>query len=213
MDFELVFRSRDGVLLSGTLTRPASARGLVLLIHGVHGDREEHGFYGDISEELLKHGLASFRFDWRCHGVDAARPIQELSLAGILNDIDAAARSATGEIGSPVSGVVAASFSGGVAAEWCRGSGGQPTLILLNPVLDYESEYLREFVDPNTPRLSSSSAAALDHDGWLISQRKQFSRSAINELHAFRYRIPEGISTWIIHGEVDTGAATGKEAW
>ena len=112
MDFELVFRSRDGVLLSGTLTRPASARGLVLLIHGVHGDREEHGFYGDISEELLKHGLASFRFDWRCHGVDAARPIQELSLAGILNDIDAAARSESwpraSAAGSPRNGAAGA---------------------------------------------------------------------------------------------------------
>ena len=63
------FTSYDGLVLHGTLTMPESApRSAALLVHGITSDRNELGFYERMSHVLAINGIASFRFEYRCHG-------------------------------------------------------------------------------------------------------------------------------------------------
>ncbi|MCL9759274.1 lysophospholipase [Frankia sp. AiPa1] len=120
----VTFRSPDGLLLAGSLLRPSSAP-VGVLVHGGGVTGEEGGFFTRLSHGLAEAGLASLRFDFRAHGEIQGR-MQDLTIAGILGDIRAAA-----------------SFCGGISAlfaarhpEQVRG------LLLINPLLDYKNRFI-----------------------------------------------------------------------
>ena len=179
-------------------------------------DREEQGFYTKLAEFLERSSIASFRFEWRCHGHDGSRPLTELTLSGILNDIESAVRCAVESANRPAPvTLVAQSFSGGMAMEAGRRSPDVVTkTILMAPVLDYVYEYVEatgrgERGTAGTSKgsragLFSEAAVELDRDGYLLSWRKTFGRAIVNEFFAFEVE-PPARNCWILHGDVDTG--------
>ncbi len=141
----VVFRSYDGLPLYGTfLAGKSEVVGAALLVHGTVSDREELGFYTDMANFLSLEGFSSLRFDYRCNGVDKT-PQPEMTLSGILNDIDAAFRFLQSKLGEKVPiYLVGTSFGGGLSAFWASQNPGLVETIFLNaPLLDYEDEILK----------------------------------------------------------------------
>lgn len=201
------FKSFDGVELEGTFTSPkhGAFAQLVVLTPGIDVDREEEGFYTILAQHLADKGVASFRFDWRCHGYDCDRTLTELTLAGLHNDIDAAFHTAakSSNRSVPIT-LLAQSFSGGVAANWSRRNAAMVSrTILLAPILDYVHEYLSIQGLGTKDGLTAAAVLELSQNGSLLSCRKTFSQQIINEFQAVEITLPE--NCWIIHGDHDSG--------
>jgi pimeloyl-ACP methyl ester carboxylesterase len=204
----VTFRSFDGVSLEGTYCAPSDPpTSVVLLVHGIDSDRNEWGFYARMAAVLAEAGIASFRFDWRCYGVDRSRPISQLTLAGIANDIEAAADVLLEVSRSESLSVIAASFGGGISTAWSRHTGcNVKSLILLAPVLDYAHDYLEyEGLGSQHEGVSESASDQLDSDEYLTTSGRQFSRQLISEFPYFSASPPPPYTTLIIHGTEDTG--------
>lgn len=134
------FLSYDGLTLYGTYRKPEDAiRAVMLLVHPITANR---AFYEDEANFYAKHGIATLRFDYRCHGVDRT-PLQELSLCGIVNDIDAAFSHLEQLVGENVQAryLMGTSFSGGLTAYWAFHNANRLSrLFLWAPVINYEED-------------------------------------------------------------------------
>ena len=65
------FVSYDGTMLEGTMSVPdGRCEQLALLVHGITSSRDELGLFSGLAEHLNDKGVASFRFDYRCHGIN-----------------------------------------------------------------------------------------------------------------------------------------------
>jgi uncharacterized protein len=208
LERQIRFSSIDGVELEGTLTTPAGGEftRVAVLTPGIEVDREEEGFYTLLAVRLASAGIASFRFEWRCHGHDGDRPLSQLSLAGLYNDIGAAVRTALGSVNRlcPID-VVAQSFSGGMAANWVRRNPDAVSrLVLLAPILDYVHEYIVRADLGNHRALTASAKNQLHEEGLVTSWGKGFSQQIVNEFYSAEIAFPsEG--TFVIHGGSDSG--------
>ncbi|WP_407841417.1 alpha/beta hydrolase [Streptomyces sp. DSM 116496] len=182
---EVRFRSLDGTALVGTVRVPRGTptAGLVVLVHGAGVTREEGGFFTRLAEGLAAAGLVSLRFDLRAHGASGGRPV-EITMAGVANDIRAAAdhlREQTG-LDGPLH-VIAASFSGGAAALY---AGSRPRdvdrLVLLNPRLDYRDRYVdsRPYFDGDY--ISTTAGRDLDERGFTEKSPFELGRALHNEV-------------------------------
>ncbi|MBF0176965.1 MAG: alpha/beta hydrolase [Magnetococcales bacterium] len=214
---DLRFTSFDGVELEGTLEIPQGGvfDQLLVMVPGINVTRDEYlGFYTRLASQLRENSIASFRFDWRCHGFDSSRPLSELTLAGLYNDIDAAVRIASESINkiSKIS-VLAQSFSGGVASTWCsRNESMIDKCVLFAPILDYIHEYIKGSDEGgrageskgNYDGLSDNAIVELTQKNTLVSWGKPFGRPIINEFKAFETLLPTK-NIWIFHGDKDAG--------
>lgn len=213
----LRFTSFDGVELEGTLEVPEGGAfdQILVMVSGINVTREEYlGFYTKLAGRLRENGIASFRFDWRCHGFDSDRPLSDLTLAGLYNDIDAAVRIAGESINQKAMiSLLAQSFSGGVTSTWCaRNENDIDKCILFAPILDYIHEYIKGPEEGgragdnngNYDGLSEKAAGELTKANSLTSWGKPFGRPIINEFKAFDVLLPNK-NIWIIHGDEDAG--------
>ena len=208
---EVEFQSYDGVQLQGTYTSNQNDEcgRIVLLLHGIGGDRNEHGLFQRISFALANNGRSSFRFDWRCHGCDSHRSVAELTLSGVYNDIESAANtiidSRTSSKRERKIDLIAFSFTGALALHWAfRNSQIVNRVVLLSPVLDYVDEYLSGEQYVNQGILSNDASGQLQRHGILKSQSRLLSRQMCNEMRAFPPAdLVDSIDYWIIHGDQD----------
>jgi alpha-beta hydrolase superfamily lysophospholipase len=134
---DVTFSSLDGTMLVGTLLRPPGATRSAVLVHGGGVARDEAGFYVRLANALADDGVASLRFDLRGHGASGGRQ-QELTLASVANDIRAAL-----EFFHEPAALIGASFSGGACA-LVAARALLPSLVLLNPLLDYKQRFVDE---------------------------------------------------------------------
>lgn len=110
------FRSLDGLTLHGTLVTSATVTGpATVLVHGGGVTREEGGFFGRLADGLAEVGLPSLRFDFRGHGASDGRQ-EDLTLAGVVNDIRAAAEHVREVTNSQAVNLIGTSFGGGISA-------------------------------------------------------------------------------------------------
>lgn len=204
------FRSYDGVQLEGLyqLSTDTDSRHLVVLLHGIGGNRDEHGLNREIASAVTAVGGSSFRYDWRCHGYDVERPPAELTLSGLYNDITAGVETALRRQNDATAEVslVANSFAGASAVYWAsRNSTKVANVILLSPVLDYVEEYLNGEGFLEGGGLSAAAQDELNHNGELLSQSRLFSRGMCNEMRAFpKLELSASVKYWILHGDKDS---------
>src|SRR5205085_1697342 len=138
------FRSPDGLRLVGTFVSSGGGAGVVVvLVHGGGVTREEGGFFSRLADGLAASGVASLRFDFRGHGESEGRQ-EDLTISGVLNDIDAAVRQAKSLASSASVGLLGASFGGGICGLFASQ---YPqvlrSLVLINPLINYR----RRFID------------------------------------------------------------------
>jgi uncharacterized protein len=139
----LRFQSYDGTRLEGTFrsgdaTRPAVA----ILVHGITSSRDEFGLFSGLAHHLENEGIASLRFDYRCHG-QSDLPMEAMTLTGIVNDIESAALLALSQTGASHVHIVGMSFGGGLTAFWAATTEiAVASVVMLAPVIDYEEDVL-----------------------------------------------------------------------
>lgn len=203
------FLSFDRVELEGTYLEPNDgARAAILLVHGIDADRDDWGFASHCATALAGAGIASFRFDWRCFGVDASRPLTELTLAGLQNDIDAAFLRLChlSEIPAQQRYLGATSFGGGVALKWASSRPGELRgVFLFAPVLEYTGDYLTSQDLATVSGLTERTADKLNRDGFIETWNRPFSKQLVNEFPRVDAAPAPEVPIDIFHGDIDTG--------
>ncbi len=167
MKTQLEFKSFDGTVLNGILTVPENqnTKGVFLLMHGIPSGKDEWGFYSDMAEVLLSNSYASFRFDFRYNGNADPLPMTELTLGGLLTDIEVAFRFIKERFPDKKIYVVGTSCGGGVTVKWMNTFKHEvERCFLMAPVFDYVYEAIgitrNEFL--NKGILPSSALETLD---------------------------------------------------
>ncbi len=203
------FQSKDGLQLEGTLrTTKDSTKVAILFVHGITVDREEDGFYTQFAKKMDDISAMSFRFDLRGHGTSQGK-YEELTLAGVINDIDSAVNEI--RIHVPIHVpliIIAASFSGGLASNWAvKNSNKIHALVLLNPLLDYGEHMLfsKEFWEDD--EISLKGNEILKTQGWLPHREFRMGSELIDELsniQSFEKMECPSIPILVVHGNKDS---------
>jgi pimeloyl-ACP methyl ester carboxylesterase len=199
----------DGLRLRGTLVVPSSSRGpAVVLVHGGGVTREEGGFFARLASGLAEAGLPSLRFDFRAHGESEGQG-EDLTIAGVANDIRAAVAHARMTTGSGPVGLIGASFGGGISAFFAARHPDQVRrVILFNPLLDYKKRFIDDKPEWNGDQISEEAGRRLIAQGFLAhSPTFKLGRALLNEIFYLNPRQALGELTGpvlLVHGTRDT---------
>lgn len=184
----LEFKSYDGYKLEGTLSKAVNEKAALLFVHGITSSREELGFHSDYAKFLGKNNITTLRFDYRYHGGvnDGSTELENLSLCGIINDIDAAYTALKSNVGSNVKSffIVGTSFGGGLSAYWVDSNKiSEIKKVILNaPVINYEDDVLERNDLVKNGIISDNAQNQLNQEGFIDSSEIHFGRGLINEL-------------------------------
>ncbi|MET7995923.1 alpha/beta fold hydrolase [Amycolatopsis sp. NPDC005232] len=206
---ETTFCSPDGTTLAGTIVTPETRSGTsVVLVHGGGVTRHEAGFFTRLAAGLAESGISSLRFDLPGHGESDGRQ-EDLSLAGVLNSISAARAHLVDQTGDAQASLLAASFSGGLAALYAAHRPDDvDRLVLFNPLLDYKNRFVDQKDFWHNEYLTPEAAYDLTAHGFLPhSPSFKLSRALLNEVFWFDARAALAdvqAPTLIIHGTKDT---------
>lgn len=202
------FTSYDGTPLEGTLQLgDAGAGSVVLMAHGITSSRDEFGLFSGLAERLAVDGVPSFRFDYRCHGVNK-RSMTGLTLAGVVNDIEAAARAASEATECSQMHIVGMSFGGGLSAHWASTTRrAVSSVVMFAPVLDYEEDTLGQYRLLSNGAMTASAARTLNRTGSLKAGGIRYGAALLNELPHFSGVMAVSRLTCpclIMHGDADS---------
>jgi uncharacterized protein len=205
----LTFRSLDGLTLHGTLVEPATISGnAVVLVHGGGATREETGFFTRLATGLAEAGLPSLRFDLRGHGESEGRQ-EDLTLAGVVNDIRAAVEHVREVTSSGPVGLIGASFSGGLCAYYTtRYPATVARLVLLNPLLNYKKRFVEDKPYWHGEHIDAEAGHELAANGFIPHNLNfKLGRALFNEVFYLQphLAVPElRVPTLFVHGTRDT---------
>ncbi|OZM82041.1 alpha/beta hydrolase [Pseudonocardia sp. MH-G8] len=204
----VVIRSLDGIELSATVLTPDRPVAGVVLVHGGGVTREEGGFFTRLAEALEASGVASLRLDLRGHGTSGGRQ-EDLTLAGVANDVRAAGEYLASDVRLRTVGVVGASFSGGACAMLAaRRPQLVDRLVLFNPLLDYKKRFIDDKDYWSDDRIDGSGAERLVTDGYVAhSPSFRLGRALLNEVFWVDARAELArveAPTLLVHGTRDT---------
>jgi pimeloyl-ACP methyl ester carboxylesterase len=202
-------RTLDGLHLAGTFTAPASVPShAALLVHGAGVTREEGGFFTRLADGLAEAGVASLRFDLPGHGTSEGRQ-EDLTLSSMLNVIRSGLDHLRTLAELSSASLVAASFSGGVAAYYTAKMPAEvSTLVLFNPLIDYKKRFVDEKRAWESGRISEKAGRQLLEQGFVgHSPTFKLGRPMLNEVFWLQPRAALGevtAPTLIVHGTEDT---------
>jgi uncharacterized protein len=185
---EIKFKSYDGYDLKGSLMKPDKEKAALLFVHGITSSRDELGFHLDYSKFLYENGITSLLFDYRYHGGkdDGNTKLEDLSLCGIINDIDAAFTALKSHSNNETKSffIIGTSFGGGLSAFWADFNNKHEIkkIILNAPVIDYEDDVLIRNNLIKNGMLSEKAQKHLKQKGFVKSSDIHFGRCLINEL-------------------------------
>lgn len=182
------FKSYDGYELGGTLLKADNEKAALVFVHGITSSKDELGFHSDYAEFLSENGITNLRFDYRFHGNEneGNQKLENLSLCGIVNDIDAAFATLKSKVESKTKSffIVGTSFGGGLSAYWVDSTNKTEIkkVILNAPVISYENDVLERNELITNGFLSDKAQKQLNSKGFVKSSGIQFGRGLINEL-------------------------------
>lgn len=131
------FRSIDGIGLVGILERPKKqTRACIILCHGATADKEEGGVFTYLSNQIVRAGFATFRFDFRGHG-ESGGGSRNMTVKGETKDLEAAYRLMVSKRFKSF-GILGASFGGGASTYFtAKHQKAVKALIYWNSALEY----------------------------------------------------------------------------
>jgi pimeloyl-ACP methyl ester carboxylesterase len=208
METKIRFQSFDGTPLEGTYARGnKKSNALAILVHGITSSRDEFGLFSGLAEHLKATGVSSFRFDYRCHG-KSKLPRESMTLAGIVNDIEAAAQIASTQAQPSRVHIVGMSFGGGLSAFWAAATSlDVSSVVMLAPVIDYKEDILGQHGAIEDDKLTKSAIGALAKHGFIETDGFRYGGALLNELSYIsgveglrRLKCP----SLIVHGDSDS---------
>lgn len=84
---KIYYSSTDHIKLCGLLSRVNDGNEMVVLCHGIRGDKDEEGSFVSLTEALQRHGCNSFRFDFRAHGESTGNDF-EVTITKEIEDLE-----------------------------------------------------------------------------------------------------------------------------
>lgn len=176
------FNSYDGYELEGTLLKVKDEKAALLFVHGITSSRDELGFHSDYAKYLSDNGITTLRFDYRYHGVNETS-LENLTLCGIVNDIDAAFSALRSETNDTTQSffIVGTSFGGGLSAFWVDffNKSEIKKVILNAPVINYENDVLERNELVTNDLLSKKAQKQLSKKGFVNSSDIHFGRGLL----------------------------------
>jgi esterase/lipase len=204
------FISYDGYHLEGTLNSAPNENAAVLFVHGITSSRDELGFHSDYAKFLSENKISSLRFDYRYHGVFETDSLVNLTLCGIVNDIEASYVALRENISNKVKKIfiIGTSFGGGLAVYWANFYNRKEVkkIILNAPVINYENDVLERNGFLKDGILSNKGKIELEKNGYVNSSDIHFGRGLINELkyvNGIKSLQDLGDKVTIFHGKDD----------
>ncbi len=203
------FRSLDGLRLEGTFVSSAmQASQAAVLVHGGGVTRDEGGFFSRLALGLAEGGIASLRFEFRAHGESEGRA-EELTIAGILNDIRVAMAHADELAGTDSVNLIGTSFGGGICAFFAACYPERVRrLVLLNPLLNYKRRFIDEKPYWEDDQISEEAGRELSEQGFIAhSPSFKLGRALLNEVFYLQpHQAMKAVTTptLIVHGTGDT---------
>ncbi len=186
-------------------------------MHGGGVTREEGGFFARLADGLAEAGVASLRFDLRGHGESEGRQ-EDLTIAGILNDIDAAISAVRAHAGVEQVALLGTSFSGGICGYYAtRHPAELSSLVLLNPLLNYKKRFIDDKPYWHDDQISDEAGRELLAQGYLAhSPTFKLGRPLLNEVFYLQPHTVLGeitAPTLIVHGTKDTFIPVESSRW
>ena len=112
MEEKIYYDSTDNVRLCAMFSRAPGSKKAAILCHGINGDKDERDCFKVMSQELLKNGISSIRFDFRAHGESTGNDY-EMTVTREAADVETTIKMLSKE-GYDSIAVLGASFGGGV---------------------------------------------------------------------------------------------------
>lgn len=165
---KLFYDSKDGIKLCGIIKKPKTVKSSALLVHGITMDKNEwDNFYVKFANQLSSNGIMSLRFDLRAHG-ESEGSQEDMTVSGCLLDVQASMDILSKEYPKG-SVIIATSFGAGPAILYAASNKKKlKKLILLCPVLDYHSTFLKPLVPWAKDSFNSKGYKMLEEKGYLL---------------------------------------------
>lgn len=87
MEEKVLYNSNDDIKLCGILNKVSNDNKIVIMCHGIRGNKEERQSFRKLSEEFAYHKINSFRFDFRAHGESSGED-KEITIKGEIEDVE-----------------------------------------------------------------------------------------------------------------------------
>jgi pimeloyl-ACP methyl ester carboxylesterase len=129
------------------------------------------------------HPCRALRFDFRAHGDSEGRG-EDLTIAGVANDIRAAVTHVREMTGSGPVGLIGASSGGGISASFAARCPDQVRrLVLFNPLLDDRKRFIDDKPEWDGDQISEQAGQTLTAQGFLAhSPTFKLGRALLNEI-------------------------------
>ena len=205
---KLFYRSKDGTKLCGIFLVPDIIKGYVLLAHGINVNKNEwDNFYVDIAQALYKQGFASFRFDFRGHGESGGKQ-REMTIIGETLDITASIEQISERWDGDIS-IIGMSFGAGPSIIYSvQKPSSVNCLVLLCPVLDYVSTFLKPIVPWARDSFNKKGFEHLEKKGFLLLDGEfELGAKVVEEFNVIKpYKLLEEskLPVLVIHGDKDS---------
>lgn len=183
-----------------------SARGTVLLAHGITQDMDEGGMFIRLAECLIDAGFNVARFSFRGHG-DSDGTDRGATIAGERLDFETAFAHLKDQFPGPFF-VIAKSF-GAVSTSLSldRFEDDITGLVLWNPVLDIEGTFLNPSLPWGKRNFTSDQLTQLETEGYLsIDGRFAMGRVLYDELARYDPGVhfkESSVPALVVHGDKD----------
>ena len=202
----LFITTPDGYSLDTLLKQSDNSDFIVVFAHGMTVNKDETIFIK--AEELLNAAdISTLRFDFRAHGNSSGTPINDFTISKLLLDLETII-SYTETLGYKKIGLAGASFGGGISALF---AGKHPDktgpLLLANPVLNFEQEFLFP-TTPWTKLYFSNVKNDLNKQGYVEFQNINFKMGPQLFQEMCKFNPSKTLQNYnqqilIIHGSVD----------
>lgn len=197
--------STDGIQLDARLTQTeGTAKGMIVLVHGIASEKEEGGLYTRLAAALAGAGFDSLRFDFRGHGQSSGNSV-DMTIRRETEDLSAAVACARKDCNAPL-GILAASFGTVSTMNYLKTHDDIHTLVLWNPVLDLQHTFTRPQMPWGKALFSEEKRAEMERTGKLYMGAHAYGRALFDEMaDHFPYRVLEGLALPVltIHGDRD----------
>ncbi|MDH3975080.1 MAG: alpha/beta hydrolase [Deltaproteobacteria bacterium] len=165
---KLFYNSKDGTKLCGIFLIPEHIKGFVLLAHGINVNKNEYdNFFTNIAMELYKKGFASLRFDFRGHG-ESGGTQRDMTIIGENIDVASSVEQISNRWAGDIS-IIGMSFGAGPTLMYsAQNMSNINCLVLLCPVLDYVSTFLKPIVPWAKDSFNKKGFEHLKKEGFLM---------------------------------------------
>jgi uncharacterized protein len=136
-------KTKDGFLLDAVFNKIEGSKKGIIFAHGITVDKNDEGMFNRSEPKLKEQGFSTIRFDFRAHGKSTGNSATDFNISGELIDLETIVQFLK-DNGITEIHLAGASFGGGICSLYAGKHFDQiNTMLLVNPVLDFEKTFLR----------------------------------------------------------------------